>query len=331
MPLFAGVALALNLIPSTLLAVIEPKLDSSGLWEGSFDPEIPWDELVVSWNCDLRGEATLTVKVCPQGSPRWYSMGVWANSRGARSSVKDQRDDFGKVDTDTLILNQPGQKLAARLELKGKGTFELLSLTFRRKNTSPPGTIGDPSARGKTLEAPQRAQMSYPNGNVICSATATSMVLGYWAKFLNRAIVDQDVPVVCEGVFDRGWDGTGNWAFNTAFAGSVLGMRAYVARLWSIEQLERWIARDIPVVCSVSYDLLKGKGVKGRSDGHLVVLVGFTPEGDPVFNDPGKNVVRMTYKRLDFSAAWQSSGNTCYLIYPQLYSAPENRERCWLD
>ncbi|MEQ1935977.1 MAG: C39 family peptidase, partial [Fimbriimonadaceae bacterium] len=129
----------------------------------------------------------------------------------------------------------------------------------------------------------------------------------------------------------RGWDGTGNWAFNTAFAGSVPGIRAYVARLWNIEQLESWIAREIPVVCSVSYDLLKGKGQKGKSDGHLVVLVGFTAEGNPVFNDPGRNAVRMTYNRQDFELAWRSSGNTCYMIYPKLYAPPENRERCWVD
>ncbi|MEQ1823025.1 MAG: C39 family peptidase [Fimbriimonadaceae bacterium] len=332
MSLLAGIVLGANLIPSRMLdqaGLFE--FDSSGTWTGSFDPEILWDELVVSWNCSLSPGATLQVKVCPQGSTKWYSLGTWANERARRTSTKNQVDELAKVDTDTLILKQPSQKLVARLELSGAGNVEFLTLSFRNKSAPVINVIGDKSVWGKVLEAPMRAQMSYPDGKVICSATATSMALGYWSKVLNREVVDQDVPLVCEGVFDKGWDGTGNWAFNTAYAGTIPGMRAYVARLWSIEQLERWIARDIPVVCSVSYDLLRGKGEKGKSDGHLVVLVGFTPEGDPVFNDPGKNVVRMTYKRADFRSAWQSSGNTCYLIYPQFYASPENRERCWLD
>ncbi|MEQ1932371.1 MAG: hypothetical protein ABL962_00630 [Fimbriimonadaceae bacterium] len=187
MSMIIGAALALSLMPSRMLVQNgDITLDSNGVWSGTFDPEMPWDELVVSWNCDLQSDASLSVKVCPQGSTRWYSMGVWANSRQLRTSVKDQNDDLARVDTDTLILKQPAQKVSVRLEVVGPGTVDLVSMAFRLKGGEKQVSTGDRSVWGKTLEPPQRAQMSYLNGNVICSATATSMVLGYWAKILNR-------------------------------------------------------------------------------------------------------------------------------------------------
>ena len=173
--------------------------------------------------------------------------------------------------------------------------------------------------------------MSYPGGNVLCSPTVVSMLLAFWAKELRHPELDRDVPEVQQGVFDPNWPGTGNWPFNTAFAGTVPGMRAYVARLTDISELEAWIASGKPVATSVSYDLLRGKGKKGASDGHLVVLVGFDEHGDPVFNDPGRSTeVRQTYKRADFDAAWATSGRTVYLIYPKFGLVPEDPFGHWI-
>ena len=39
------------------------------------------------------------------------------------------------------------------------------------------------------------------------------------------------VPEVAAVVYDDSFAGTGNWPFNTAFAGSFPGMRSYVTRL----------------------------------------------------------------------------------------------------
>lgn len=317
--------------PSGLVAFKDLAIPAEG-WEQEVAPGFPWNELIVSWNAQLPAGAKLIVKAALPNSEVWYTMGIWSDDKATRQSVPDQKTDQAKVDTDTLIAAAPQGNLKIRLEAQGgEVKADLLTLAFANRQASAKDQAINREAWGKTLEPPKRAQMSYPNGEVICSATATSMLLGYWATQLNQPIVDRDVPLVCEGVFDPKWPGTGNWPFNTAFAGEIPGMQAYVARLWSIPQLEAWIAKGIPVACSVSYDLLKGKGAKGKNDGHLVVLVGFTPEGDPIFNDPGRNVVRMTYKRPDFDSAWASSGRTCYLVYPKFYGAPDNKDKCWLD
>jgi hypothetical protein len=122
---------------------------------------------------------------------------------------------------------------------------------------------------------------------------------------------------VQSSVFDSVYGGTGNWAFNTSYAGSKPGLMGYAARLNGIEDLESWIARGVPVVCSVSWYLLHGEELQSDEEGHLVVLDGFTPEGDPVFNDPGKRGdVRKIYKRNDFQKAWEYSKHTVYIITP---------------
>ncbi|MBX3117677.1 MAG: peptidase C39 family protein [Fimbriimonadaceae bacterium] len=176
-------------------------------------------------------------------------------------------------------------------------------------------------AWGKLLLVPQRCQGDYPNGSAICSPTATSMILAYWANKLNRPELDEGVERVCAAVNDPNWPGTGNWPFNTAYAGSFPGMRGLVARLESSATLEQLIAKGIPVACSVSYDLLKGKDKQGKKDGHLVVCVGFTKNGDPIFNDPGKRIVRQTYDRWAFERAWATSNRTTYLIFPESHDS----------
>jgi len=149
-----------------------------------------------------------------------------------------------------------------------------------------------------------------------CSPTSVSMVLDFWASKLSRPAMNVDVPDVAVGVFDEKYPGTGNWSFNVAYAGSFPGMVSYVTRLGGINDAESLVRAGIPVVCSVAYNLLKGNGKPAGGDGHLVVLVGFDSDGNPIFNDPGRSDVRQTYKRENFAKAWANSHFTVYLIYP---------------
>ena len=81
------------------------------------------------------------------------------------------------------------------------------------------------------LPVPTRSQLDYAGGGAWCSPTSVSMVLSYWSMQLGRSDLNRDVPEVAAAVYDPGWPGTGNWSFNTAYAGSFPGMRAYVTRL----------------------------------------------------------------------------------------------------
>jgi hypothetical protein len=154
------------------------------------------------------------------------------------------------------------------------------------------------------------------------------MVLNYWATRLGRPDLDRDVPEVAAGVDDPGWPGTGNWSFNTAYAGSFAGMRGYVTRLGSVNELEAWTNSGVPVVASVTHSTLKGQ--PNQNDGHLVVVVGFDPNGDVVLNDPGtRHSMRKTVPRDRFAAAWSESHNTVYLVYPLDHPVPTSPHAHW--
>ena len=303
------------------------------------EAEIDWNELIVSWNAELPPEACLRLEVrCvyPNRTSRWYVMGRWSGDpqQNPRESVVKQKDADGEVQTDTLVLKNRSAKAQVRV-LMGAGdsaSLKFLGLSFADTGAKPDPLSPNKKAWGKTLEVPERSQLSYQGGRGWCSPTSTCMTLNYWGKQMERADLDIDVPLVAAGVNDPKWPGTGNWPFNTAYAGSFRGMRAYVARLSDLSEVEDWIHAGVPVIMSVLPRLLTGSD--SASNGHLIVGIGFTKEGDLVANDPWARLergqpVRRIYKRANAAAAWGASNNTVYLIYPENWKTPADRFGHW--
>jgi hypothetical protein len=289
-----------------------------------------WNSLVLSWNIDLQPNQYVKFLVTPPNEEP-FNLGIWSNLPGTPStSINDQKRNGYRVDTDTFSSENPLTEVKITVQWSGPKPpeFKLFSATLANKQASKSPV--QKLAPIPPLEVPTRAQMSYPGGAVLCSPTCTSMVLAYWAKVLDRPFLDSDVPDVQKGCYDPAWKGTGNWSFNVAFAGSKPGIRAYVARLWNVEQIAEWLKAKVPVVCSVSRAMLSGKPNKEPNDGHLVIVVGIDENGDLIFNDPGKNQVRVTFKREDFEHAWATSSRTTYLIYPKTWITPENSDKVWL-
>lgn len=298
---------------------------------------IRWDELIVSWNAEMPPDGYLKVEaraLYTDRPSRWYVMGLWSGdpTKHPRESVRRQNDEDGKVDTDTLILKRSAERFQLRLTLgsdskrKPKIKFLSVSLLDGRAicETLPPNR----AAWGRTIDVPERSQMAYENGDVLCSPTTVSMLLAHWSRQLKRPSLDHDVAEVVQGVFDPKWRGTGNWVFNTAYAGSLRGMRAYTTRLSDVSELEDFVARGIPVGLSLCYNRLRGKS--REPSGHLVVCVGFTRNGDAIINDPGtsKNV-RKIFPRANLVDAWAYSKNAVYLIHPESTRLPKDRFGHW--
>ena len=298
---------------------------------------IPWNQLIASWNADMPANSYLRIEVraiYPDRATKFYTMGLWSGdpTRNPRESVPGQKDADGDVDTDTLVLQQATERLQLRLTLGGEGKqkpkLKFLSVSLLDENAAPKPLPPNRAAWGKVIDVPERSQMAYENGAVLCSPTTVSMLLSYWSRRLNRPDLDHDVPEVVKGVFDPKWGGTGNWVFNTAYAGSFKGLRAYTARFSDVAELEDWIARGIPVGLSVCYNRLRGKS--RQPSGHLIVCVGFTKTGDVIVNDPGtSNNVRKTFSRANLIDAWAYKHNTVYLIYPQNARLPKDRFGHW--
>ena len=299
---------------------------------------LPWDELIASWNFRSTPRAGLTVEakaIYPDRETKWYNLGHWTlePASQARASVKGQRDNDGRVDTDTLKLNE--HTVATRLRVTLLGTtnisdLKFLGITFSASEAERTPLAPNRKVWGKTLTVKERSQANYPEGvNEWCSPTSTSMLLSYWAAKLNREELDYDVPEVARGVNDPNWPGTGNWPFNTAFAGAHDQMLAYVARFSDVSELEDWVEAGVPVAVSVAYGYLKGRAE--RANGHLVVCIGFDEKGNIVVNDPGRSQVRQVYPRENLTKAWAESENTVYLVYPRDWKVPTDRFGHWLS
>lgn len=302
---------------------------------------IDWNELIVSWNADAPPGTFLKIEaraILRDHQTEFYTLGLWSpdNKTFPRTSMRGQTDADGKVETDTLVLKNLAVAAQIHVTLGGTNSempkLKFLGLSFCNSQAPPSGHPPNRAAWGKTIQTPERSQLGYPQEKGWCSPAAVSMVLARWAEILNRPELNLDVPVVAAKVYDDAYVGTGNWPFNTAFAGSFPGLRGCVTRFDDISELEDWIADGIPVVVSARWDLLRA----GRSDtgnGHLIVCIGFTKAGDVVVNDPAtdlkKDSGRHIYQRADVLRSWQTSHNTVYLIYPVGARLPENQHGHW--
>ena len=295
-------------------------------------------EAIASWNADTPAGTWIETQISARFGSRWtkwYNLGIWAadTSTIERHSVRLQGDGDGFVAVDTLVLSNKKETADAfqiKLRLfsanRGIPSVRNMSVAFSTTSANPDTlTPGNPALWDKSLAVPQCSQMVYPDGGEVwCSPTSTSMVLGYWGWMPGPC--EPRVRATKDGVFDWVYDGHGNWPFNTAFA-AVQGMEGYVARFTSLAQAEPWVAAGVPVVMSIAWNKgdITGSTIPS-TNGHLLVLVGFDVNGNPIINDPAaasNDTVRVTYLRSEFEPLWlASSGGTVYLIHPPGQAVP---------
>lgn len=305
-----------------------------------------FQEAIASWNARTPTGTWIEVDISARLNGRWtkwYILGIWAEDYSTiqRHSVSLQGDSDGYVATDTLVLtNKEETAEAFRLNLKlfsvDNNTTPTLSYASVAYSTTPPKQAGVSSGIADLwntlIGVPECSQMVYPDGgNVWCSPTSVAMVLKYWTQ--NGQPCNVWVPATLAGVYDRVYDGYGNWPFNTAYAATLSafndpdGLEASVRRFTSLAEAEPWVAAGVPVIVSYAWGKndLTGAAVSS-SGGHLSVLVGFDGSGNPIINDPAAasdGDVQRTYLRSEFEPLWlQASGGTVYLIYPPGLETP---------
>lgn len=290
------------------------------------DPGFSWKEGVLSWNTQsMPRQPTCTFYVrCvneDRSSP-WFCMGTWDEKEEAihRTSHDRQENDWGHVETDILVMNNPAKAFQLRLVFDSpyhpKNYLKLLAMSLHTGDIMSSNVDPLKESWGKEIRVRPISQLWYEGGDVWCSPTCVTMVLSYWGSRQGWDHLDLQVPEVVRGLFDPRWNGTGNWSFNVAFAGKHKGIRSYVTRLESIREIESFIFKEVPVIASVSLDALKGRPSLGN--GHLITVIGFTHEGDLIVNDPGTRYdLRRVYSREAFKRAWSASKQTVYIIQPE--------------
>jgi hypothetical protein len=301
----------------------------------------------------------------------WDTISDWALDDDGidRTSGGSQADDLGRVAYDTwltpglrayrlrvTLFRRVGTDDSPRLLSVGAMASRLPSATG--VTPSQPGAVGG-AALGTVLPVPRYSQMvhrgAYPQydggGAAWCSPTSTTMVLGYYDALPRRAAYawvkkdypDRVVAHLARMTYDSSFGGTGNWPFNTAYAGSRTG-QAFVSRLRSLREAERFIAAGVPLVASLAFSSGQLSGAPITStNGHLMVIVGFTEDGDVVVNDPAAPTragVRRTYDRGQFEDAWlkryssggsiRGSGGLVYVIHDADHPLPDRKNnRNW--
>jgi peptidase C39-like protein len=311
-------------------------------------------EAVSSWTADT--PAGTFVKVELRGTTAggattgWYVMGIWSadDATVSRTSVNGQSDVNGSIATDTFVAATGGGLTAIQLRVTllratgSAGIPRVRSIGVMASALPSSATASSPgSALGVTLPVPGYSQQihagQYPQwaggGEAWCSPTSTSMVVAFWGQgptatdyaWVDPSYADPWVDYAARNTFDYAYGGTGNWPFNTAYAGRF-GLDGFITRLRSLNEAELFIAAGIPLVLSLSFKKSQIPGLNYGTAGHLLVLVGFSASGDPVLNDPfsaSDSVVRKTVGRAEFESAWlTSSGGTTYVITPAGYALP---------
>jgi hypothetical protein len=279
------------------------------------DPGFAFTELIASWSATTPRGTWLDVAVQGEGSTTWHDLGSW--SSGRRPTRRTSRAGDPEIDTDLWRPSAPTTGYRLRVTLHGEGAeldrigAVVASGKVRRDTSAPLRRVE------RVLDVPRLSQMTWKDvgGRGWCSPTSVSMVLAH-AGTLPPGV---DIPAAAKEVFDPAYDGTGNWPFNTAWAARLAG-NAYVTRLRDLRDAERFVDAGIPLVASVAYPsgALPGAPTRG-TDGHLLVIRGFTADGDVVTNDPAapsERSVRRTYPRGAFERAWlDGSGGTVYVVH----------------
>jgi hypothetical protein len=306
-------------------------------------------QLIASWNAMAPVNTWVEVSVRARRGTKagsWDVVARWADAdRGfRRRSLGSQEDDLTSVNVDTVVGNgrrglaswQVRISLMRRAGTDRTPTVRSASImTSRVPDRDTVATSRTSMRRGVDLKVPRYSQMvhqgTYPQwdngGEAWCSPTSTAMILGFWKAGPKRKFLGwipdgtPQKPVVhaARYVYDYTYDGAGNWPFNTAYAGAR-GLDAYVTRLRSLREAERYIKAGIPLVASVAFDSGELTGAPiSSTNGHLMVIRGFTKRGDVIVNDPAagsRKTVRRVYDRAQFENAWiPASSGTVYVMH----------------
>jgi len=322
-------------------------------------PGFSLTELIPSWTATTKGDSYVKVEVRGRGAGRssWDTVTSWAldDSTVKRRSYSGESDDLGRMAWDTWItsgvtswqlrltlLRRAGTSSTPRVQAVGAMASRVPASTG--VTTSEPGVA---SRRGTVLPVPSYSQMAHRGtyaqydggGEAWCSPTSTTMVLGYYGalppassyRWVRKDYPDRVVAHLARSTYDAGFGGTGNWPFNTAYAASRTG-HAFVTRLRSLREAEKFIAAGIPLVTSVAFSSGQLSGAPiSSTNGHLMVVVGFRSNGDVVVNDPAaptRSGVRRTYDRGQFEDAWLKrgsaggSGGIAYVVHDARHPLP---------
>ncbi|MEW1906060.1 C39 family peptidase [Streptomyces sp. NPDC086147] len=350
----------------------DPHTGRTSAWEHAswtspeYTPAVPATEVIASWNARTPPGTWIQVELSGTYSDStavpWYVLGRWTSGDGQgdirRTSVDDQTDGRSSVWTDTFAIDDPASGLrlrSYRLRLTlyrapGSGLTPTVWRIGAMASDVPdrftvPASVPGPA---RELAVPRYSQNThvgqYPEydngGEAWCSPTSSQMIVEYWGRrpsaedlaWVDPAFADPQICHAARFTYDNQYEGCGNWPFNAAYAATYPGMNAVVTRLRSLAELESLVRVGIPAITSQSFLKEELTGAGYGTAGHLMTVVGFTPAGDVVANDPASSsneAVRRVYRRREWENIWlrtkrydangkvrSGTGGVCYVYWP---------------
>jgi len=308
-----------------------------GTWTSAeIQLEMPSTEFIPSWNgavpanCGMR----LELRTARRGdwSP-WLYFGSWGKTPKTLERVTWFGD--GEVYIDNLILERSATAVQVRVTLFSYELERGVSPQIRRIALSYSGYAPEIAAAdlasikleksqwARDLKVPFRTQKDAPPAlsNQICSPTSVSMVMQYFG--VNRPTIENALAI-----YDSEYDLFGNWARAVERAGEF-GLDGWVQRFRNWEQVKEQIAKGQPVIASIAFRNGEfDSAVISRTNGHLIVIRGFTSDGDVIVNDPasrdkGEGAI---YKAEELGRAWFGHGGVGYVIAKNTEFRSQNSE-----
>ena len=261
----------------------------------------PTREAVVSWNTlALAGALELRANAHDGRTSAWLPYVAFS---GERRASLDGRDTFVRIETDVVRADVD----LVSFGIRSQGAMGALYVST--PDYGAPSSIVALPALELDVTPLSQYLATYPHERGWCAPTSLAMLLAYRGYPVA-------IDVVAREVYDAAYGGTGNWAFNVAFAGT-LGFRAAALHLRDLAHAHAFLAGDIPLALSLAWGPGEFPGAPlPSSSGHLVVLTGITPDGDAIVCDPARPNVRVVYPRARFERAWLGHGGIALAVVP---------------
>ena len=290
----------------------------------------PFTGLVVSWGAiDTSSTAKVTVEIKLRVNGTWsdyVSYGAWGFEGTNGNASKTDSTGLIKISTDEIsVLNgKTADAIRYKVNLSRSSAsavspkIKYLSFAFDYSSYSYPVNRNH-LPESVFYNVPKRYQLDVAgDGNVMCSATSTTMMLEYHGINLTSKasaygyIYPQEYiarKVVRDVNMSGG--GFGNWVYNTVSM-SHYGFKSYVARYYSIEELMYDLTKG-PVCLSIKKcTMTQYENYKTYThSGHIIVAVGYKYINGQLYitcNDPYVSQVTCNYSADLIKTYWKYIG-----------------------
>lgn len=292
--------------------------------EGSYESDeiqtIAFNSLVASWASTSSVDATVELFVKVRVNSVWSDYITYHQwGFGLENKCYDQQNSLIKLSEDEVMVlnNKNGDAIKFKVVLRRKSldvvSPKLLLVSFALKNNNYSYSVDISDLPNEVVyQVPRLYQGAVPTiGNSICSPTTSTMLLKYMGEDFSsfdeyeHRYIAYKFKEYNSGIF-------GNWVYNTVGMSSF-GYKAYVARMYSVEELVEHLANIGPCGLSVKGQMTSTEK-NYYTNGHLIVAIGYKYVNGVlhiVCNDPNVPNVYCEYSVNVIKNTWR---NVAYVI-----------------